>query len=299
MKIEPNISKLIKQDLQKPIGDFRLIRAKDGVYVYKCLYDGIPAVVKYFAEEDDRREILNYRILARHSIPTIKTYALGKTTLVMEDITLSEDWRLGTAEDLSDVDTAKSLAHWYFTFHENGTAVPELDSLFFEFAQITAENLQVLLSKLPEARELFAFILTHYDKFREMIFLPSFTMTYNDFYWTNFVVRKDKKSAMMFDYNCMGKGYRLSDFRNVCGPMSEEAKKAFRDEYNRLYIKKHNHPRTEAEKLEERIDDVAGPLYALIVAYTDKDYFPSWAEGCKKEAVDGRLLSKAKQLLLS
>jgi GNAT superfamily N-acetyltransferase len=294
----PNITKLIKQDLQKPIRDFRLIRAKDGVYVYKCLYDGMPAVVKYFEKEDDRREILNYRILAQHGIPTIKTFALGKTSLVMEDISVSENWRLGVAEDLADVDVAKSLAHWYFTFHENGAAVSELDTLFFEFAQITAENLQMLLNKLPEAQALFAFLFAHFDKFQKMISMPTFTMTYNDFYWTNFIVSKDKKSAMMFDYNCMGKGYRLSDFRNVCWSMSDEAKKTFQDEYNRQYTEKHKSTRTEAEKLEQRIDDVAGSLYALIVAYTDNEGFPDWAAGNKKEAIDGSLLSKAKQLLL-
>jgi len=298
----PHITKLIKQDLQevstKAIRDFRLIRAKSGVYVYKCRYDGMPAVVKYFEEEDDRREILHYRILARHGIPIIKTYALGKTSLVMEDISVSDNWRLGMAEDLEDVDVAKSLAHWYFTFHENGAAVSELDTLFFEFAQITVENLQMLLSKLPEAQELFAFLLAHFDRFQKMISMPTFTMTYNDFYWTNFVVSTDKKSAVMFDYDCMGKGYRLSDFRNVCWSMSDEAKKAFQDEYNRQYTEKHKSTRTEAEKLEESIDDVAGPLYALIVAYTDNEDFPDWAMETKKEAMDGSLLSKAKQLLL-
>ncbi|MCL2363749.1 MAG: GNAT family N-acetyltransferase [Defluviitaleaceae bacterium] len=298
----PHVTKCIKQDLQeispRAIHDFRLIRAKGGVYVYKCRYDNIPAVVKHFENEDDRRELLNYRILAQHGIPTIKTYAIGKTSLVMEDISVSEDWRLGVAEDLTDVDVAKSLAHWYFKFHENGANISELDTLFFEFAQITVENLQMLLKNLPEAQAMFDFLLVHYDKFHKMIFQPAFTMTYNDFYWSNFVVRKDKKAAMMFDYNLMGKGYRLSDFRNVCWSMSDEAKKTFQDEYHRQYIEKHNNTRTEAEKLETRIDDVAGPVYALIVAYTGKENFPNWAEGHKKEAVDGSLLSKAKQLLL-
>ena len=95
----PDITKLIKQDLQdistKPIQKFRLIRAKSGVYVYNCLYDGNPAVVKYFEKANDRREILNYHILAQHGIPTIKVYALGKAAVVLEDITASVNWRLG------------------------------------------------------------------------------------------------------------------------------------------------------------------------------------------------------------
>ena len=123
----PNITKLMKQDLQdvspKLIQNFRMIRAKNGVYVYRCLYDGAPAVVKYFEKEDDKREILNYRILTQHDIPTVKTLSLAKATLVMEDISVSEHWRLGMEEDFEDVEVAKSLYNgiyasrkWYFRF---------------------------------------------------------------------------------------------------------------------------------------------------------------------------------------
>ena len=297
----PNITKLIKQDLQnvspKRIQRFRLISANSGVYVYKCLYDGTPAVVKYFEKEDDRREISNYRILAKHDIPTIKTLALGKTTFVMEDITVSEHWRLGIEEDSNDADVTKALAQWYFKFHENGSIVSELDTLYFEFDSITEENLKTLIVRFPEAKELFQFILTHYDKLRELLFKPSFTLTYNDFHWSNFVVRKDKQAAMMFDYNLLGKGYRLSDFRNVCWGLSEEAKAAFVNEYNRLYYEKHGQARTEAEKKEERIDDVAAPLHSLLFAFFRNGNIPNWAKEPDSGYFDGSLMSKARQLL--
>jgi hypothetical protein len=237
----PNITKLMKQDLQdvspKLIQNFRMIHAKNGVYVYRCLYDGAPAVVKYFEKEDDKREILNYRILTQHDIPTVKTLSLAKATLVMEDISVSEHWRLGMEEDFEDVEVAKSLAQWYFTLHENGTSVSELDTLYFEYDSITEENLKILIQKFPEANELFQYVLTRYDRLYELIYKPSFTLTYNDFHWANFVVRKDKKAAMMFDFNLMGKGYRFSDFRNVYWFISKEAKTAFDDEYRRLYEK--------------------------------------------------------------
>ena len=296
-----NITKLIKEDLQcispKQIQEFSLIRAKSGVYVYKCLYDGAPAVVKYFENEVDRREILNYRLLARHNIPTIKTLALGKTSLVMEDISVSEQWRLGTAEDFQDVDVAKGLAGWYFTLHENGNAVSELDPLYFEYDSLTEENINTLILKFPEGKELFQFILSHYERLCELIYKPSFTLTYNDFYWSNFVVRKDKKAAMMFDYNLLGKGYRFSDFRNVCWELSQEAKAAFVEEYGRLYLAKHGHTRTEAEKAEERIDDVAAPLFTLFIAFTQHENDLNWAGEEKKAALDGTLLNKARILL--
>jgi len=297
----PNIIENINQDLRgvspKQIQNFQLIRAKSGVYVYKGTYGCAPVVVKYFENEGDRREILNYRILARHGIPTIKTLALAETTLVMEDISVSEDWRLGIAEDLEDTTVAKCLAKWYFTFHENGCAAPELDTLYFEFDSITEDNLKVLTTKLPEATELFHFLLTHYEKMREIIYKPSFTLSYNDFYWTNFVVRKDKTAAMMFDYNLMGKGYRFSDIRNACWPMSDDAKAAFSCEYNRLYVGKHKHTRAEAEKLEARIDDVMGPIFSLFTALTQHENLPNWAIEYKNDAISGSLLSKAKQLL--
>ena len=83
----PEVTKRIEEDIyavsQKPIKNFRIIRAKSGVYLYKCLYDGKAAAVKYFEKEEDRREILNYRILVRHAIPTIRTFALGDAAIVM------------------------------------------------------------------------------------------------------------------------------------------------------------------------------------------------------------------------
>ena len=296
------ITKLIKQDLQdisqKPIGNFQLIRAKSGVYVYRCLYNGIPAVVKYFENESDRREILNYQILQRHNIPTIQTLAFGKASIVMEDISVSENWRLGMAEDLNDTEVAKNLARWYFMFHENGADAKELSDLYFEYDRITTENLELLANKLPAAQDLFQFLLAHYDKLYALIHKPAFTLTYNDFYWVNFVVRKDKTAAMMFDYNLLGKGYRFSDFRNVCSSLSDAAEQAFRAEYERLYLVKHGHSRVaDAEKMEQAIDEVLSPLFSLMVAYFDREHFPDWAEEDKLKAVDGRLLAKAKQLL--
>jgi len=296
----PNITKFIKQDLQsvsaKQINSFRLIRSKWGVYVYKCLYGGVPAVVKYFEKEDDRREIHNYRILIQNGIQTIKTLALGESTLVMEDISLLDEWRLGNSEDLGDVSIAKCLAYWYFEFHEKGTAVSELDTLYFEYDSITKENLEMLSTRLPEASELFQLVLSHFDKLHTLIFKQSFTLTYNDFYWTNFAVRKDKQAAIMFDYNLLGKGYRHSDFRNVCSSLSETASKVFLDEYMRLYFQKHGHTRQEEEYAEKQIDEVVEPLFSLIFAF-ERGKFPQWNEYAKNKFLNGTLLSKVKQLL--
>jgi len=298
----PNIINQIQADLAdpstliSPLSHFRMIRAKSGVYVYRCQYGDTPAIAKYFEKADDRREILNYRILTAHNIPTIKPLALGNATIVLEDITASDKWRLGVAEDFNDPDVAKGLARWYFTFHENGTTVPDLDSLYFEYDRITPANLDMMIQKLPEAAELFQFIKANLSKLHQLIYTPSFTLTYNDFHWSNFVVRKDKTAAKMFDYNLLGRGYRFSDFRNVCWGISDEAKAAFIGEYNRLYETKHGTTRDNADATEKQIDTVTAPVFTLLVALLDNEHFPSWAVHEKNEAINGNLLAKVKEL---
>ena len=117
LAMQKKIINKIKQDISSANGkqpeDFQLIREKWGVHVYRCTYENKPAVVKYFENEGDKREIKNYRILNEHNIPTIKVFAYGEASIVMEDIVASDDWRLGIAEDFQDAEVVQSLAHWY------------------------------------------------------------------------------------------------------------------------------------------------------------------------------------------
>ena len=290
----------IKQDIfienGKQIDDFELIREKWGVHVYRCKYDGSPAVVKYFENESDKREIENYRILNKYNIPTIKILAYGKSSIVMEDISASDDWRLGVEEDLNDAAVAKSLAHWYFNFHEKGLTMPELNKLESDFDKINVANLNMLCEKLPKAADTFKYILSRYDKLRKRLDELSYTLTYNDFYWSNFIVRKDKREALMFDYNLLGRGCRYSDIRNVCWSMSKEAGAMFVDNYTRLYINKYGTYRTAEETAERQIDDVMDSLHGLILAF-ERKHFHKLAEYEKDESTDVTLLKSAKELL--
>ena len=89
-------------------------------------------------------------------------------------------------------------------------------------------------------------------------------LTYNDFYYTNLIVAKDKSSAFMFDYNLLGKGYVYSDIRNVCYSLGENAKRTFLEAYG------------EFDKSEIIVDDVASVLVTLYHACQRK-HFPDWA----------------------
>ncbi len=291
----------IKQDIfstnGKQIDNLHLIREKWGVHVYSCSYEGCSAVVKHFENEDDKREINNYRILNKHNIPTIKVFAYGKSSIVMEDISKSTDWRLGIKEDLHDTDVAKSLAYWYFIFHEKGLSIPKLHSLESDFDKITEATLNMLCEELPAASDTFKYILSRYGKLRELIDTPTYTLTYNDFYWTNFIVRKDKQEAIMFDYNLLGRGYRYSDFRNVCWSMSDEAGKIFIQEYNRSYVTKYGICRAvEEEAMEKQIDDVMDKLHGLLLSFERKNFY-ELEEFAKNEAMNGTLIKRAMKLL--
>ncbi|MCL2664690.1 MAG: hypothetical protein FWE82_03680 [Defluviitaleaceae bacterium] len=295
------IETLIARDIffaaQKPVENFCLISAKSGVHVYRCTCGGLPAVAKYFEREGDRREILNYRILADCNVPTAAVYAAGAASVVLEDISVSNEWRLGAEEDMRDAEAASRLAGWYFVFHENGAAFSQLDTLYFEYGIFTEKNFLLMINKFHEAEELFKYLIKNLGKLRGLIYSPGFTLTYNDFYWTNLFVKKDRTAAMMFDFNLMGRGYRYSDIRNVCSSLSEEAGKIFAGEYDRLYFEKHKKTRREEEAYEKKIDDGLSDVFSLMFAFLEKERVPEWAEDIKKAAVDGRLLKKVESLV--
>ena len=90
------------------------------------------------------------------------------------------------------------------------------------------------------------------------------TLTYNDFYYTNLIVTKERTSSMMYDYNLLGKGYAYADIRNVCSSLSPKAKEAFLDTYG------------EYSKEELIVDRVISVIIGLYLA-SQKQYFPNWA----------------------
>lgn len=79
------------------------------------------------------------------------------------------------------------------------------------------------------------------------------------------VVAKDTSSALMFDYNLLGKGYAYTDVRNILSSLSEEAGKAFLDEYGAF------------DPMEKALDDVVSVVVTLYLA-CQRDVFPLWAQ---------------------
>ena len=194
-------------------------------------------VFKYFENDEFRREIEIYDVLNSLKIETIKVFAMTEKSILMEDITASDTLRLGKKEDLSDPIIAKALAKWYRNLHFAGYGYIEENGKDFycENSVITKENLDFVKKKTKtENLSVWEIIEDNFEKIKSAIESERYTFNYNDFYYTNLVVAKDKSKAFMFDYNIFGKGTAASDINNVCWSLSKESGDAFKAEYGEI-----------------------------------------------------------------
>lgn len=260
----------IKQELKQlniPCSTIDLIQNKDGVIVARVQSDEKSYIIKYFQNEDFKREIKNYQLLNALNIPTVNVIGVTDSAILMEDISQSDTFRLGIKEDLNDVVIALKIAEWYKLLHTGSKdfVLEHSTELYDETDFITIENIEFIKEKTGTQNLLvWKLINDNFDVIVSKIKSLPRVLTYNDFYYTNLVVAKDKSSAFMFDYNLLGKGYVYSDIRNVCSSLDEDAKKAFLKTYG------------EFDENEIIVDDVASVLITLYYACQRKK-FPSWA----------------------
>lgn len=265
---------------------FEKIREKDGVALIRIKTAGKSYVFKYFEKEEYRREIKIYKILNSLEIETIPAVAFTEKSILMEDIAESKNLRLGTEEDMSDPEVAKALAKWYKNLHKKGyDYIAENGADFYsENAFITRENIAFIKSKTDtEGLFVWKLIEENFDKLKAVIDSEKQTFNYNDFYYANLVVSKDKTKAFMFDYNLFGKGAAVSDINNVCWSLAAEAKAVFLDAYG------------ETDEKEKLIEEVAMILSSLYFACKRED-FPDWGVELLEELKNG-YSKKLKRLL--
>ncbi len=262
------------------------IREKDGIALLRIKTGGKSFVFKYIENEKFQRETEIYEILSSLEVETIKVFAMTEKSILMEDIAESEKFRLGTKEDMSDPDVAKALAKWYRNLHFTGYGyVEEYGKDFYsENALITKENLAFIKTATKtENLPVWKLIEENFAKIKSAIESERKTFNYNDFYYTNLVVAKDKSKAFMFDYNLFGKGPAYSDINNVCWSLSEEAKTAFLNEYG------------EIDEREKIIEEAAMVLVSLFFA-CKREEFPDWGAELLEE-LKGDYIKKIEALL--
>lgn len=257
------------------------IRSKDGISLYRVKSGSDSFVLKHFENVEFRREIENYLILQKLGIPTIKLIAYTDESILMEDITQSEKYRLAAEADMRDAQIAESLAEWYKKLHDKGKAyVKDKGSdLYMETDCITQENIDFIKKRTQtEHNPVWEEIKKNVPLIRERIANTETTLTYNDFYYTNMVVAKDKSEAFMFDYNLLGKGFVMSDIENVTCQLSDDAKTAFLQAYGKINAE------------EQLLYNVTGPLVSLYCA-SQRESFPDWGLEALECVLDSSLLS--------
>lgn len=261
-----------------------MIRSKDGVTVWRVSSLERSCILKCFAKVEYRREILNYQMLQDLDIPTLKVFGATDRSFLMEDVEQSI-WRLGTEEDLRDPKIAVLLSRWYRLLHERGQTYIGLSSLYDESELISRENLSRIQKRTNTADyPVWDLIESRFQDIQSSIRSLPKTVVFNDFYYTNLLVAKDRSAAIMFDYNLMGKGYVYSDLRNVCSSMSKEAGDAFLSAYG------------DFDKSEIILDRVASVLSALHIA-CQRERLPAWANEEIAKIENGELDKAVEELL--
>lgn len=247
---------------------FSILQNKDGVTVARIASNDKSYVLKCFQKNEHKREIENYRLLSLLGIPTIRVIASTSSALLLEDIDCSATYRLGIEKDMSDSAVARRIAVWYKQLHSHGYDYVSQhgESMYDEANYFTLENIACIKEK-TETHDVLAWALLeqNYAAINDLLHKTRRTLTYNDFYFTNMVVAQDKSSALMFDYNLLGKGYAYADVRNVLSSLSEEAGHAFLDEYGTF------------DPVERALDDVVSVVITLYLA-CQRDVFPRWAQ---------------------
>lgn len=263
------------------------IRNKDGVFLFRINTNGNSYVLKYFVNDKYKREIKNYEILKSLGVKTINDYGYTDSSILLEDIEVSEKYRLGISEDLKDKKVAKALVNWYMDLHNKGVNFIKAseDNYYSEINEITIENIETTRLKSDTMNNpVWSVILNNFEIIKEKINSLEQTLNYNDFYWTNLVVSIDKSEAFMFDYNFLGTGFRYCDIRNVCSSLSKEA--------GEIFLKQYGHVNTK----EKIINDFTSEISTLILAYK-KEIFPSWAKDSLDSIANGKLEATVRRIL--
>ena len=264
---------------------FSILQDKDGVTVARIASNERSYVVKCFQKDEHKRELENYRLLASLSIPTIRVIASTDSALLLEDIDRSISYRLGIEEDMSDPAVTRQIAAWYRQLHSQGYSYvcQHGESMYDEADFFTLENIGCIKEKTgTQNAPAWVLLEQNYAAINDLLRKARRTLTYNDFYYTNMVVAKDKSSGLMFDYNLLGKGYAYTDVRNVLSSLSEEARNAFLEEYG------------EFDPVEKVLDDVVSVVVTLYLA-CQRDEFPWWAQALVEE-IDTTFIEKIEYL---
>lgn len=180
---------------------FSVLQEKDGIAVLRLEYFGKSYVLKFFENPEFRREISLYAVLQTLGVPTVPVVSSTDASLLLEDLTQSPVYRPGEEQDMSDPAVARALARWYKKLHQNGAAyaAAHAGELYDESDYFSRETVAALKEKTGPSPA-WALLEENFGRIAHILRETPRTLTYNDFYYTNLAVAKDKSAAFMEEY---------------------------------------------------------------------------------------------------
>jgi len=227
----------IRNELQKIMPgncEIQFIREKFGISVFRVNQDHQSYVGKYFSKKQmhGRKEIRHYELLQSLDIPTLRMIAHTERLILLEDIETSGTYRLGTEQDIAGCAAARLIAEWFRQLHTRGRGRAHVDCMYNTEDELSMKNIAKAIEKTNSGGNPFwPTLLDHLEGIKSAYARLCDTITYNDFWWDNMAVAVDGSSALMFDYNCLYRGYAYSDIRHILSVLTEEAGAAFLDAY--------------------------------------------------------------------
>lgn len=253
------------------------IRSKAGVHVARVRWNGQIAIVKYFEDVASRREIDGYSMLHRLKVPTIHCIASSSSALLLEDLEGESPYRLAREEDLQQAWVIDAIVRWYARLHSAGKDCPELPFLYAETDALTPEAFARIRTYTgTEGNPVWPLLEANWEGLCGDVERFSTTIVYNDFYYTNLAIGRDGASALLFDYNLLGRGYRYGDLRNVSFSLPEGMRRRFLDAC------------APWDPLEELADPALSALHALAIGSLQPT-LPAFAGSALTQLCDGTL----------
>ncbi len=277
----------ILHDLGMDPGQIRQVDTlseRHGHAVWRIVMSERSYVLKWMPSESARVEIESYRLLQRLGVPTLPLYASTAQALLLEDLAHSKQWRLAEQTDSARAEVGQAVARWYRFFHTAGEALLSQeappDFLRRETDVLTPQSLLATGQTLGMANSpVWDLASRHLELLKTALASLSFTLNYNDFYWTNLALSRTSDQpleAIIFDYHLLGVGMRYSDCRNVAFSLTGEAVEAFWDAYDKV------------DAREAILDCPLADLCGLQLA-SQMPKFPQWAQESRQRLLNGEL----------
>lgn len=258
---------------------------KDGVVVARIYDEEKTVVIKHFEKDIYRREIQCYDLLNELNIPTIKVLDRNDTTLLLEDMAEHDTFRLATKEDLKKRDVVVALSKFYKELHDKGEIYIKENAdqvTYSELDLVTSKNIEYVKEASGYKEEAYWQMITAVVEEMKTYVKNYQTLTYNDFFYGNLIVKKDLSETFVFDYNFLGRGLRYFDLNNVMQQLSKE--------HQTLFLKHYG----DYNPVEKMYCDTLSPLIGLIIAF-EREVFPNWAKDDLNALKEGHLYDMLKK----